>query len=89
VHEVAVDPQDPSLAYLSYYAGGLRAIQIEEDAVVCAAQGDTSPCLVEVGGYLDPMGNDFWRVQTFVGDDGQTYILASDRDSGLWIFRDP
>src|SRR5918994_986456 len=27
VHEVAVDPQDPSLAYLSYYSGGLRAIQ--------------------------------------------------------------
>ena len=22
-----------------------------------------------------------------VGDDGFTYILASDRDSGLWIFR--
>jgi hypothetical protein len=89
VHEVAVDPQDPSLAYLSYYGGGLRAIQIEEDAAVCADQGDTAPCLVEVGGYLDPMGNDFWGVQTFVGDDGQTYILGSDRDSGLWIFRDP
>jgi hypothetical protein len=89
VHEVAVDPQDPSLAYLSYYSGGLRAIQIEEDAATCAEQGDTAPCLVEVGGYLDPMGNDFWGVQTFVGDDGQTYILASDRDSGLWIFRDP
>jgi hypothetical protein len=89
VHEVAVDPQDPTLAYLSYYGGGLRAIQIEEDAAVCAAQGDTAPCLVEVGGYLDPMGNDFWGVETFVGEDGFTYILASDRDSGLWIFRDP
>jgi hypothetical protein len=85
VHEVAVDPQDPSLAYLSYYAGGLRAIQIQ-----CADPADTSTCeLVEVGGYLDPMGNDFWGVQTFVGDDGRTYILASDRDSGLWIFADP
>jgi hypothetical protein len=85
VHEVAVDPQDPSLAYLSYYAGGLRAIQIQ-----CEDPEDTSTCeLVEVGGYLDPMGNDFWGVETFVGDDGQTYILASDRDSGLWIFRDP
>ena len=37
----------------------------------------------------DPKGNDFWGVETFVGDDGLTYILASDRDSGLWIFRDP
>ena len=85
VHEVAVDPQDPTLAYLSYYAGGLRAIQIQ-----CANPADTSTCeLVEVGGYLDPAGNNFWGVETFVGDDGFTYILASDRDSGLWIFRDP
>src|SRR5215207_6372522 len=84
VHEVAVDPQDASLAYLSYYSGGLRAIQIQ-----CANPEDTSTCeLVEVGGYLDPAGNDFWGVETFVRD-GQTYILASDRDSGLWIFRDP
>ncbi|HEX6246623.1 MAG TPA: hypothetical protein VFZ64_02015 [Nocardioidaceae bacterium] len=85
VHEVAVDPQDPSLAYLSYYSGGLRAIQIE-----CADPDDTSTCeLVEVGGYLDVEGNNFWGVETFVGEDGQTYILGSDRDSGLWIFRDP
>jgi hypothetical protein len=93
VHEVAVDPQDPSLAYLSYYAGGLRAIQI-----MCGGEpydpenppADLGTCeLVEVGGYLDPMGNNFWGVETFVGDDGFTYILGSDRDSGLWIFRDP
>ena len=88
VHEVAVDPQDPTLAYLSYYSGGLRAIQIEDDAAVCGAQGDTAPCLVEVGGYLDPLGNEFWGVETQVRD-GVTYIFASDMDSGLWIFRDP
>ena len=85
VHEVAVDPQDPSLAYLSYYSGGLRAIQIQ-----CADPADNTTCeLVDVGGYLDPAGNNFWGVDTFVGEDGQTYILGSDRDSGLWIFRDP
>jgi hypothetical protein len=85
VHEVAVDPQDPSLAYLAYYSGGLRAIQIQ-----CSNPADNTTCeLVEVGGYLDPLGNDFWGVETFVGEDGFTYILASDRDSGLWIFRDP
>jgi hypothetical protein len=85
VHEVAVDPQDPSLAYLSYYAGGLIAIQIQ-----CTDPNVKSTCeLVEVGGYRDPMGNDFWGVETFVGDDGRTYILGSDRDSGLWIFADP
>jgi hypothetical protein len=85
VHEVAVDPQDPSLAYLAYYSGGLRAIQIQ-----CTNPADTGTCeLVDVGGYLDPQGNDFWGVEAFVGEDGRTYILASDRDDGLWIFRDP
>ena len=85
VHEVAVDPQDPTLAYLAYYSGGLRAIQIQ-----CSDPDVASTCeLVEVGGYLDPGGNNFWGVETFVGDDGFTYILASDRDSGLWIFKDP
>jgi hypothetical protein len=84
VHEVATDPQDPSLAYLSYYSGGLRAVQIQ-----CINPADVATCdLVEVGGYLDPEGNNFWGVETFVRD-GQTIILASDRDSGLWIFEDP
>ncbi|MFC5730045.1 MULTISPECIES: LVIVD repeat-containing protein [Nocardioides] len=75
VHEVATHPQDPARAYLSYYAGGLRALRIQG--------GD----LVEVGGYLDPNGNNFWGVEVFVRD-GRTIILGSDRDSGLWIFED-
>jgi hypothetical protein len=75
VHEVATHPTDPARSYLSYYAGGLRALEI---------QGTE---LVEVGGYLDPAGNNFWGVEVFERD-GQTIILGSDRDSGLWIFRD-
>jgi hypothetical protein len=85
VHEVATDPTDPDLAYLSYYAGGLRAIRI--------VNGE----LVEVGGYIDPVGgvtpaggNNFWGVEVWTHPEtGQEYILASDRDSGLWIFQDP
>ena len=80
VHEVATDPQSPSHAYLSYYAGGLRSLQIQ-----CTGGGKKCQ-LEEVGGYLDPNGNNFWGVETFVRD-GQTIILGSDRDSGLWIFR--
>lgn len=75
VHEVATHPTDPTRSYLSYYAGGLRALEI---------QGTE---LVEVGGYLDPAGNNFWGVEVFVRD-GQTIILGSDRDHGLWIFAD-
>lgn len=85
VHEVAVDPQDPSMAYLSYYSGGLRAVQIQ-----CTDPANNATCeLVEVGSYLDPAGNDFWGVETFIGEDGKTYILGSDRDNGLWIFTNP
>ncbi|MEC4337100.1 hypothetical protein, partial [Klebsiella pneumoniae] len=75
VHEVATHPTDPTRSYLSYYAGGLRALEI---------QGTE---LVEVGGYLDPNGNNFWGVEVFERD-GRTIILGSDRDSGLWIFED-
>ena len=85
VHEVATDPTDPDLAYLSYYAGGLRALRIVDGE------------LVEVGGYIDPVGgvteaggNNFWGVEVWTHPDtGEEYILASDRDSGLWIFQDP
>jgi hypothetical protein len=83
VHEVATHPANPLRSYLAYYSGGMRALEIQ-----CTDPTDTSTCeLVEVGGYLDPQGNNFWGVETFIRD-GKTYILGSDRDSGLWIFRD-
>ncbi len=87
VHEVATDPTDPSLAYLAYYSGGLRAVQIQ-----CSNPADNSTCeLVEVGGYLDPAGNNFWGVEVIPdpANPGDVLILASDRDYGLFIFRDP
>lgn len=83
VHEVATHPTNALRAYLSYYSGGMRALQIQ-----CSNPADASTCrLVEVGRYLDPQGNNFWGVEAFVRN-GQTFILGSDRDSGLWIFRD-
>jgi hypothetical protein len=80
VHEVAVDPRRRGLAYLSYYSGGLRVIRY-------GAQG-----IEEVGHYIHENGNNFWGVEVHrlrgAGEwSGKTLILASDRDSGLWIFR--
>ncbi len=79
VHEVAVDPRRQDLAYLSYYSGGLRVIRYGKDGIE------------EVGHYIDEDGNNFWGVEAhrLSGGrwSGQTLILASDRDSGLWIFR--
>lgn len=75
-HEVAVDPRDNGLAYLSYYAAGLRVLRYDRHG------------LEEVGHYVDPAGNNFWGVEVhrLPGRD-QPLVLASDRDSGLWIFR--
>lgn len=82
VHEVATDKTDASRAYLSYYAGGIRALQI-----TCQRPKDPSTCrLVETGGYLDPNGNEFWGIETFVRE-GVTYIAGSDLDFGVFIVK--
>jgi hypothetical protein len=73
VHEVAMDPRQ-GLAYLSYYTGGLRVVKY-------GAKGIT-----EVGRFIDEGGNNFWGVQVLQRG-GKTYVLASDRDYGLYIFK--
>jgi hypothetical protein len=81
VHEVAVDRWRKGRAYLSWYAAGLRVIEYGKRG------------LREIGHYVDPAGNDFWGVEAHRLPRGkrklgkETLILASDRDSGLWIFR--
>jgi hypothetical protein len=74
VHEVAVSETVANRLYFSYYSGGFRVVEIENDE------------LVEKGHYIDGSGNNFWGVQTFQ-QDGQEYVAASDRDHGLWIFK--
>jgi hypothetical protein len=82
VHEVATDKTDASRAYLSYYSGGIRSLQIQ-----CSNPADRTTCrLVEVGGYLDPLGNNFWGIETFTRG-GATYVAGSDMDYGMWILK--
>jgi hypothetical protein len=73
VHEVAMDPRRP-LGYLSYYAGGFRVVEYGPGG------------LTEVGAFIDEGGNNFWGVEVYERG-RQTYVLASDRDYGLYIFR--
>lgn len=75
VHEVAIDPRG-DLAYLSYYSGGFRVVEYGKDG------------LTEVGAFIDEGGNNFWGVEVYERR-GQTYILASDRDYGLYVFQTP
>jgi hypothetical protein len=81
IHEVAMDPGQ-NLAYSSYYAGGMRVFRFSEAGIE------------EVGHYIDPEGNNFWGVETFVptgaaaGDlEGKRLFAGSDRDHGIFIFR--
>jgi hypothetical protein len=74
VHEVAASHERADLAYLSYYAGGLRVIRIEKDKIV------------EAGRFIDVNGNNFWGVQVF-RHAGREYVAASDIDFGLYVFR--
>lgn len=74
VHEVAMDPSDKGLAYLSYYSGGFRVVEYGKNGIE------------EVGAFIDEGGNNFWGVE--VHDVGkEQYVLASDRDYGLYIFQ--
>jgi hypothetical protein len=74
IHEVALDP-DAKLAYFSYYAGGFRVATYNEDR------------LEEVGAFIDEGGNNFWGVEVWHDENGETFVLASDRDFGLYIFQ--
>ena len=73
VHEVAMDP-DGKRAYLSYYAGGVRVVEYGADGIK------------EVGAFIDEGGSNFWGVEVYERD-GETYVLASDRDYGLYVLK--
>jgi hypothetical protein len=82
VHEVATEKTDASRAFLSYYSGGIRAIQIQ-----CSKPKDVRSCrLAETGGYLDPHGNEFWGIETWVRE-GVVYAAGSDMDFGVFIVK--
>lgn len=74
VHEVATDP-DEELVYISYYSAGFR--------VVSYAGGQFE----EKGWFIDEGGNNFWGVEVHEHPNGEKYVLASDRDSGLYILQ--
>lgn len=74
VHEVTFD-RNSDLAYLSWYDAGFRVVRYGSGGIE------------EVGHFIDEGGNDFWGVQLATTAQGRDLVLASDRDSGLYIFR--
>ena len=87
VHEVATDP-DAELTYVSYYSGGFRVLshaggQLTEVGAFIAGDGMETTS----GTRVTQHGNNFWGVEVHKHPNGQKYVLASDRDSGVWIFQ--
>jgi len=86
IHEIKTDPREENLGYISYYNAGFRVVRFNKKGIS------------EVGRFIDQGGNDFWGVFP-IGDEtvGHGYsgpirgknpfVLASDRDFGLYIFR--
>jgi hypothetical protein len=73
VHEAAASPTVNNRIYFSYYSGGFRVLEIQNEK------------LVEVGHMIDEGGNNFWGVQVF-SQGGKELVAASDMDYGLYIF---
>lgn len=73
VHEVATSARNDDLAYLSYYSGGVRVIDVSSGEIQ------------EQAAFIDDEGNNFWGVEVFESG-GKEYVAASDRDFGLYIF---
>lgn len=74
VHEVAMDPDRQGVAYLSYYTAGLRVVEYGNGGIR------------EIASFIDQGGNNFWGVEVWK-QRGQRYVLASDRDLGLYVFQ--
>ena len=73
VHEVATDP-DSNLVYVSHYALGMRVLRYDDNG------------LEEVGAFVEEGGSNYWGVEVHRLNNTE-YILGSDRDRGLRIFR--
>jgi hypothetical protein len=81
-------------AYWSWYYEGMRVV----DFSGCSAGGGFESCTpTEVAHFVDDGTgsnslndhSNFWGVYVHDHPNGNTYILGSDRDSGLWIFANP
>ena len=76
MHNVVVD--SGTRGYISWYAEGMRVVDFAGDNVS------------EVAHFVDTgEGSNFWGVYLHDHPDGSTYILGSDRNTGLWIFANP
>jgi hypothetical protein len=76
IHEVATDPEKNNRAYLSHYSGGFRVVQFGRGGIK------------EIGAFIPEGGTNMWGVEVhYMPGSDEAFVLASDRDAGLWILR--
>jgi hypothetical protein len=99
MHNVEGDPDldDGDRAYIAWYSAGMRVIENNTGDSVTPPGGDwdaaTPPVddyygenVTEVGRFIAEDGSNFWGVHVHKTSSGDELVLASDRNSGLWIF---
>jgi hypothetical protein len=79
MHNIVVD--DGTTAYISWYLEGMRVVDFADDTLSEVAHW--------TGQNASGEDANFWGVYLHDHPDGNTYILGSDRNSGLFIFDTP
>ena len=96
MHNIEVDPSNQDVVptfdegprmFVSWYTLGMRALEYRPGHFHANAnnEGSYSQNVHEVGRYIADDGSNFWGVHVDKLGDEQV-ILASDRNTGLWIF---
>lgn len=101
MHNVEGDPSQGDVAFISWYSLGMRAVRTGTGASIVpptnpdgTANWDAATPTVddyygqnvtEIGRWIAPKGSNFWGVHVTTVD-GEQYVLASDRNTGLHVF---
>ena len=97
MHNIEADPLtqeiDPSYEagprmFVSWYSLGMRALEYRPGHFHANLndEGSYSQNVHEVGRFIAEDGSNFWGVHVDENENGDQIILASDRNTGLWIF---
>lgn len=94
MHNLEIDPNNPDRMFISWYSLGMRAVEWREGHLHTNSNGEgvMSWNMHEVGRFIageeygESAGSNFWGVHV-TEINGETYILGSDRDTGLWVFQ--
>jgi hypothetical protein len=97
MHNIEADPLTQGITpsftegprmFASWYSLGMRALEYRPGHYHANlnGEGSYSQNVHEVGRFIAEDGSNFWGVHVDEDADGNQIILASDRNTGLWIF---